>query len=79
MDNTGKTALIHQVKQCERWDNLAYHYYGDPLLYSHIIDANPQLAFYEVLPVGVTVFIPVLTVTPTSNDTMPPWLRENNE
>ncbi|MDH3000053.1 hypothetical protein A1D23_00545 [Chelonobacter oris] len=71
------TVLKHIVKQGERWDNLAYHYYGDSLEYSRIIDANPQIAFCEVLPTGVTIYIPVLKIKPTNNDNMPPWLRGN--
>ncbi|MFQ1022796.1 tail protein X [Avibacterium paragallinarum] len=74
-----RTVIKHTVKLGERWDNLAYYYYGDPLAYSRIIDANQQLSFYEVLPMGVTVYIPVLQVQPTNNEQMPPWLRGNND
>ena len=59
-----QTVLKHIVKQGERWDNLAYHYYGNALEYSRII---------------ATVFIPVLQVKPTNNEDMPPWLRGDNE
>lgn len=74
-----QSVLKHIVTQGERWDSLAYHYYGDALEFSRIIDANPQLSFYEVLPVGITVFIPVLQVKPTNNEDLPPWLRGNHE
>ena len=67
--------LSHIVKQGERWDNLAYYYYGDALAYNRIIDANPQISFCEVLPTGITVYVPVLEVKPSNNDDMPPWLR----
>lgn len=70
-----QTVLKHIVKQGERWDNLAYHYYGDALAYSRIIDANPHMSFCEVLPAGAVVFIPILNIKPTNNDKMPPWLR----
>ncbi|POY46215.1 tail protein X [Avibacterium paragallinarum] len=73
-----QTVIKHTAKLGERWDSLAYYYYGDPLAYSRIIDANPHLSFYEVLPMGVTVYIPVLRVQPTQNEAMPPWLRGNN-
>ncbi|WGE52372.1 tail protein X [Actinobacillus equuli] len=71
--------LQHIVKQGERWDSLAYHYYGDALEYGRIVDVNPQISFCEVLPVGVTVYIPVLDVKPTNNQDMPPWLRGTND
>ena len=52
-----QTVLKHTVKQGERWDNLAYYYYGDALEYARIIRANPHISFCEVLPTGATVFI----------------------
>ncbi|MDY3123697.1 tail protein X [[Pasteurella] aerogenes] len=76
---TTQTLLKHIVKQGERWDNLSYQYYGDALEYGQIIDANPHISFCEVLPTGVTIYIPVLNVKPTSNENMPPWLRGTNE
>lgn len=72
-----QTVLKHTVKQGERWDNLAYYYYGDALEYGRLISANPQLSFCEVLSTGATVFIPVLNVKPTQNENLPPWLRGN--
>ncbi|MDD7568287.1 tail protein X [Bisgaard Taxon 10/6] len=76
---TTQTLLKHIVKQGERWDNLSYQYYGNALEYGRIIDANPHISFCEVLPTGVTIYIPVLNVKPTSNENMPPWLRGTNE
>ena len=46
-----QTVLKHTVKQGERWDNLAYYYYGDALEYARIIRANPHISFCEVLPI----------------------------
>lgn len=76
---TTQTLLKHIVKQGERWDNLSYQYYGNALEYGRIIDANPHISFCEMLPTGVTIYIPVLNVKPTSNENMPPWLRGTNE
>ena len=74
-----QTFLKHTVKQAERWDNLAYYYYGNALEYARIIEANPHISFCEVLPTGATVFIPVLNVKPIQNENLPPWLRENDD
>lgn len=74
-----QTVLKHTVKQGERWDNLAYYYYGDALEYARLISANPHISFCEVLPTGATVYIPVLNVKPTQNENLPPWLRANQE
>lgn len=74
-----QTVLKHTVKQGERWDNLAYYYYGDALEYARIIRANPHISFCEVFPTGATVFIPVLNVKPTQNENLPLWLRGDND
>ena len=73
-----QTYLKHQVSQGERWDTLAYYYYGNALEAARIIEANPQISFCEVLPIGVEIYIPVLTVAPTQNANLPPWLRGHN-
>lgn len=74
--------LEHTVKPFERWDHLAWHYYGSPAQYGLIIAANPGLApplaaVPEFLPVGAKVKIPIvqgsaLTARP---EDLPPWLR----
>lgn len=69
------TYLKHIVKQGERWDNLSYRYYGNAFEYERIMKANPHISLCEVLPTGVTVYIPVLNVKPTNNAKMPPWLQ----
>lgn len=51
-----QTVLKHTVKQGERWDHLAYYYYGDALEYARIIRANPHISFCEVLPTGARVY-----------------------
>ncbi|MGQ0286806.1 tail protein X [Pasteurellaceae bacterium 22721_9_1] len=74
-----QTYLKHIVKQGERWDSLAYHYYGNACEYSRIIDANPHISLCEMLPTGAVLFIPVLQVKATNNADMPPWLRGRDE
>ena len=76
---TQQTVLKHTVKQGERWDNLAYYYYGNALEFAPIINANPHISLCEVLPTGATVYILVLDIKPTNNESMPPWLRGDNE
>lgn len=76
---TQDTFLKHIVREGERWDSLSYRYYGNAFEYNRIIEANPHVAFCEVLPVGTVVFIPVLQVKPTNNEKMPPWLKGIND
>lgn len=66
--------LEHITTQGERWDNLACRYYGDALSYERIIAANPHVAIIPVLPSGVRLIIPVISVTQTTSE-LPPWLR----
>lgn len=49
------------TKGAERWDNISQEQYGSPLLYSRIIEANPDVPVYDVIPAGTTLFVPVLT------------------
>lgn len=65
--------LEHITTDGERWDNWR-HYYGDALAYERIIAANPHVAIYPVLPSGIQLIIPVISVNKTLSE-IPPWLR----
>ncbi|MGS9092557.1 tail protein X, partial [Salmonella enterica subsp. enterica serovar Infantis] len=52
--------LEHVTTDGERWDNLAWSYYGDALAYERINAANPHVAIMPVLPSGARLIIPVL-------------------
>ncbi|EIA5671512.1 TPA: tail protein X [Proteus mirabilis] len=68
--------LEHITRHGERWDTLAWHYYGDPLGYPRIIAANPHIAITPVLPSGVVVLIPVIDVGEAgTEEDIAPWLR----
>lgn len=69
--------IDHITSAGERWDTLAWHYYGDATQMSLIIDANPQLRILPALSAGLVVKIPVLEeedVVLTDED-LPPWKR----
>ncbi|MBK9083230.1 MAG: tail protein X [Rhizobiales bacterium] len=65
----------------ERWDMLAYRYYGDANRVAPIIRANRSL--FEptlgpipcILPIGLTLRIPVLAPDPVADALLPPWKR----
>lgn len=67
--------IIHITKQGERWDTLAFKYYGDAARFLPIIEANKALPVSESFPGGLRVFIPVLEAETTSTDRLPPWKR----
>lgn len=68
--------LEHVTRDGERWDSLAWQYYGDPLGYPRIIAANPHVAITPVLPSGLLLLIPVIeTEEARTEEDIAPWLR----
>ena len=72
-------AIEHITTEGERWDTLAWRYYGDPYAYSRIVEANPALDLGPVLPSGQLLLIPILPLAQASqqltDDSLPPWKR----
>lgn len=66
--------LNHITTEGERWDLLAYRYYGNALLYERIVAANPHVPLTPTLPSGLTLSIPLIEQQDLSED-LPPWLR----
>lgn len=67
--------IDHLTIEGERWDQLAWRYYGDPFAYAGIIRANPNVPIAPVLPGGVLLAIPVAAKTPATPAGLPPWKR----
>jgi phage tail protein X len=66
----------HITAEGERWDTVAYAYYGDPLLYHGIIAANPQVPIIPLLPSGIVLRVPVIALSDTlTAEELPPWKR----
>lgn len=67
----------------DRWDLLAYRYYGDQYKQTVLLAANRELILAElavpplVLPQGVTLKVPVIEREATNADLLPPWKRAN--
>lgn len=68
--------LIHTTSDGDRWDQLAWRYYGDPTLMEAIITANPQAPIAPILEGGLQLAIPVLDDTEAiATEDLPPWKR----
>lgn len=69
--------IEHVTQDGERWDSLAWKYYGDATAYEVIISANPSLPIVPILPSGIKVLIPVLAEAEpgTTVEGLPPWKR----
>ncbi|EDT8749050.1 hypothetical protein QG54_003448 [Salmonella enterica subsp. enterica] len=66
--------IEHITTDGERWDQIAYRYYGDPFGYARIIMANPHIAVTPVLDAGQRLAIPVIDTEQTAQE-LPPWLQ----
>lgn len=67
-------AVEHVTTEGDRWDTLAWTYYGDPWAFERIIAANPSVPIRPRLPGGLTIHIPVIEAA-TRTDDLPPWRR----
>lgn len=72
-------ALEHITTEGERWDTLAWNYYGNPFMYSRIVEANPSVNISTRLPSGLVLLIPIIPAdeasTVLANEDLPPWKR----
>jgi phage tail protein X len=69
------TFITHITREGDRWDTLAWRYYGDATLYGPIIQTNPQIQIEAVFEAGLRIGVPLLTVNPAVQDSadLPPW------
>ena len=72
----------HKAQAGERWDDLAYKYYGNGFQVSGIIKANPDIAISPFLPENETIIIPIPeddTNLLSNQDSLPVWKREQGK
>ncbi len=70
--------IIHKAQSNERWDDLAYRYYGDCFRYKQIIEANPDVAISPFLPAGAQIIIPFTENSTTKDEAeLPIWKQQN--
>lgn len=67
--------ITHITSAGERWDLLAWTFYGNPCLYSPIIAANPRIPIEPVFEAGIEIAIPILQINPAQTIALPPWKR----
>lgn len=62
------------TKDGDRWDKIAYEFYGDSTMYEPIIQANPLIPILPILPSGIPLQIPdIADEEIISNEDLPPW------
>jgi phage tail protein X len=67
--------ITHITSAGERWDLLAWRYYGNASLYGPIIMANPSIPIEAAFEAGLVIGIPILTADSTATLDLPPWKR----
>ena len=67
--------ISHVTRAGERWDLLAWRYYGDPTGYSNIIMANGSVPIEPAFDSGMTILIPLLEKPSILKTDLPPWKR----
>lgn len=67
--------LDHITTDGERWDSLAFKYYGNPLSYVGLVEANKSYAHLPNLMSGLRLRIPVLDRPATRRKSLPPWRK----
>jgi len=67
--------IVHVSKSGERWDLLAWKYYGDPTQYRPVIRANPGVPIEPVFEAGLTIVVPIVEQSSVGEDDLPPWRR----
>ena len=71
--------ITHITSAGERWDLLAWQYYGDPSLYSPIIMANPAIRIEPAFEPGLLIAIPVMQKPSATTSDLPPWKRKSSD
>lgn len=73
----------HHTIDGDRWDLLAYRYYGDQHKQTVLLEANRDL-FVDplvippmILPSGMVLKVPVIEDEELNDDDLPPWKRQN--
>ncbi|MGH7924133.1 MAG: tail protein X [Candidatus Binatus sp.] len=65
--------ILHITTAGERWDLLAWRYYGEPTDYSAIIVANPNVPIEPVFDAGIAIAVPILQKSAVVLADLPPW------
>lgn len=69
--------LEHVTTDNDRWDHIAYLYYGDAARIAPLAEANESLRLMPALPGGLIVRVPILDDDAADDGDMPPWRRNS--
>lgn len=68
-------SINYTSKQGDRWDNLAYKFYGSISGMKTLTDANPFVSLSPVIPTGSNIIVPIMDDTDSAilTENLPPW------
>jgi len=68
-------SLLYTSLDGDRWDNIAWRFYGDATLVSPLLLANcgMRVPFEATLPAGVQIVVPIIQQTNIQTENLPPW------
>ncbi len=69
--------IFHTAGNNERWDTLAYKYYGNCYKMQPIIEANPHVSISAKIEEGIELKIPIEESTETETSLLPVWKRNS--
>lgn len=64
--------ILHRTVAGQRWDSIAWQWYGDPTLVNPLIMTNPAVAIVATFDAGVELAVPILANESAPVD-LPPW------
>lgn len=69
------SSINYTTKQGERWDQLAYRFYGSVKSMNVLTDANPTVSLSPIIDSGTDLIIPIVDNSTDSVITVnvPPW------
>ncbi len=70
--SSSSTFVKHVTGPADRWDQIAWKYYGDATKIKGIIEANPTVPIVSVLLQGTTIYVPIISA-PSAVTTNLPW------
>ena len=65
--------VSHLTAVGDRWDLIAWQYYGDPTQYSGLIAINASIPIVPVLDSGLSIVVPIVTASSQPASNLPPW------
>lgn len=63
----------YTTKAGDRWDTIAYKYFGDATQIEALIMANPGVAIVDVFDAGTQLAVPLISQPSAGVTSSPPW------